>query len=97
MPTSTTRIQTQSASKYLQQLCKHWSHKLDVTFTPQDGTVIFDAGRKAHFMADGNLLSITVTTDDRETLTRTQNTVINHLKRFAFREDLGEAEWQAEA
>lgn len=34
-------IPTAEASRYLQQLCKHWSHKLDVSFTPNDGRVLF--------------------------------------------------------
>ena len=38
MPASETAIATASASRYLQQLCKHWSHKFAVQFTPQHGT-----------------------------------------------------------
>lgn len=35
MLVSEARIPTASASKYLQQLCKHWSHKFQVEFTPE--------------------------------------------------------------
>ena len=31
---------------------------------------------------------------DEEQLARTQETVVNHLKRFAFREELGEVSWR---
>lgn len=34
-------VPTDSASKYLQQLCKHWQHNLQVEFTPENGTVVF--------------------------------------------------------
>ncbi len=34
-------VPTENASKYLQQLCKHWEHNLQVEFTPENGTVIF--------------------------------------------------------
>ena len=32
---------TEHGSRYLQQLCKHWQHNLQVEFTPENGTVIF--------------------------------------------------------
>lgn len=94
MPTSQARIPTASASKYLQQLCKHWSHNLEVEFTPQKGRVTFDAGRSAFFEAEGETLILRVEVTDAAELERTQNTVINHLKRFAFREDFGVVVWQ---
>ena len=41
MHASHATITTTSASRYLQQLCKHWQHNLTVDFTPEAGTVIF--------------------------------------------------------
>ena len=38
---STARVPTGSGSRYLQQLCKHWSHNLAVEFTPEKGKVVF--------------------------------------------------------
>ena len=35
MPRSQATVTTASASRYLQQLCKHWSHKFAVEFTPE--------------------------------------------------------------
>ena len=37
MPTSQARVQTMEASRYLQQLCRHWSHKFKVEATPEHG------------------------------------------------------------
>ena len=34
-------VATTHASKYLQQLCKHWEHNLAVEFTADHGTVTF--------------------------------------------------------
>src|SRR3546814_20166903 len=38
---ATARVPTAQASKYLQQLCKHWQHNLAVEFPPDHGTVTF--------------------------------------------------------
>src|SRR5690349_11799855 len=38
---STVLVKTDHASRYLQQLCKHWAHHLSVTFTPEKGQVTF--------------------------------------------------------
>lgn len=94
MPRSTARIPTEHASKYLQQLCKHWSHKLTVEFDPRDGLVTFDENRRCRFHAEEGHLDVQLDTATEEELERTQGTVFNHLKRFAFREELPEPEWR---
>src|SRR5437588_3776446 len=93
MPASQTNIPTASASRYLQQLCKHWSHKFAVEFTPEHGTIPFDATRSCTLDASPDLLSLRVEAADDATLEHTQGVVINHLKRFAFRENLDAVTW----
>lgn len=93
MLVSETRIPTTSASKYLQQLCKHWSHKFEVEFSPEKGRVPFAADRACDFAATADTLTLRVEANDEETLSRTERVVIDHLKRFAFREDLGGVTW----
>ena len=94
MPASQTTIPTASASRYLQQLCKHWSHKFAVEFTPQRGTIPFDETRSCKLEASAEALALRIEAADDATLERTQGVVIEHLKRFAFREDLGEVRWE---
>jgi uncharacterized protein len=93
MPSSTARIPTIHGSKYLQQLCKHWSHRLTVKFDPSDGKVLFDDARQCLFHAEDEHLDLEVQTATGEELERTQGTVINHLRRFAFREELADPVW----
>ena len=93
MPASHATIATASASRYLQQLCKHWSHKFAVEFTPQHGTIPFDAARVCTLDASPEALALRIEASDDAALERTQGVVIDHLKRFAFREDLGEVRW----
>jgi hypothetical protein len=89
-----TEISTQQASIYLQQLCKHWAHKFAVEFTPERGFIPFAEGRQCRLEAAGNVLKLTVEADNPDALTRLEGVVIEHLKRFAHREDLGAPVWR---
>jgi hypothetical protein len=93
MPASHATIQTASASRYLQQLCKHWSHKFSVEFTPEQGIIPFDDTRLCRLQASPDTLALTIEASDDASLERMQGVVIEHLKRFAFREDLGNVAW----
>jgi hypothetical protein len=97
MPASRATVPTASASRYLQQLCKHWSHKFSVEFTPEQGTIPFDATRVCRLEASPEQLSLRIEAADDATLERMQGVVIDHLKRFAFREDLGSVTWERAA
>ncbi len=95
MPTSRTHVPTGLGSRYLQQLCKHWGHKLQVEFTPEAGSIRFDDDRVCRLKADPAGLEIAVEAGDAERLQHTERVVIEHLKRFAFKEDLGVPVWTA--
>jgi len=85
MPATTGRAPTASASKYLQQLCKHWAHKLEVEFTAEQGRVRFPDGL-ATMTAGPDALTVTVEAQDPATVERLKEVVATHLDRFAFRE-----------
>ena len=53
MPASQAVIATASASKYLQQLCKHWSHKFAVTYTAARGNTPFATDRRTGVSSSG--------------------------------------------
>lgn len=89
-------ITTAHASRYLQQLCKHWAHKLTVTFTPEQGQVDFDAGTRLILTATPQELNSTLSAETPEQLARMQNVVANHLQRFAHKEELV-FNWQSAA
>ena len=87
MPASQATVPTASASRYLQQLCKHWAHKFPVEFNPTHGTIDLSLGRTV-MEADASALHITVSTDEGGSLERLESVVADHIKRFAFREEL---------
>ncbi|GAC1338956.1 MAG: DUF2218 domain-containing protein [Beijerinckiaceae bacterium] len=97
MPSSNARVTTQNASRYLQQVCKHWSHKFAVEFTPERGRVPFAEDRVCRFEAEPDALLIALEAPDDASLTRLEGVVVEHVKRFAFREDLGNVAWSRAA
>ena len=78
-------VATQHASRYLQQLCKHWAHKFTVEFTPEAGNIDFGSGERVALKADANGLTVATEGDDINELNRI---VEVHIVRFAFREEL---------
>ncbi len=79
------RAETASGSKYLQQLCKHWSHRFEVEFSPTRGQIRFPSA-VATIEADADALLVTLETQDGDSIERLKAIVADHLDRFAFRE-----------
>jgi hypothetical protein len=101
---SSTRVPTAHARRHLQQLCKHWSHDLQVQFTAEQGvvTVPRDA-RGADWPGDARL-ELTAHDGDLECrleasaegqLSALEGAVARHLDRFAFREAPLRFDWRA--
>ncbi len=92
---ATAVIPTKSASRYLQQLCKHRAHKFEVAFTATDGRIVFPRDvRGAGYAADAAVtfrardseLEVHVAASEARQLDGVKNAVASHLDRFAFRE-----------
>lgn len=92
---ATASVPTTHASKYLQQLCKHWQHNLSVEFTPEHGTVVFPRdARGADWPGDGlatmdaraETLEVRIDASADAQLEGLKGVLARHLDRFAFRE-----------
>ena len=92
---ATATVPTSSASRYLQQLCKHWSHNLEVAFTAAHGTVTFPPDARGAswpgdalvtFDAEPEVLQVRIDASSGEQLEGLKDVVARHLDRFAFRE-----------
>lgn len=92
---ATANVPTASASRYLQQLCKHWAHNLAVTFNAEEGRIVFRRDARAlDFPGDGAVilkahetgLEVRVDASAPEQLEGLKGAVARHLDRFAFRE-----------
>ena len=87
MPTSRTSIDTPNASRYLQQLCKHWSHKHAVTFDTCSGLIDFGHS-KCSLEAAGSILKLELSAHEASRLNHMEGVIATHLQRFARQESL---------
>ncbi len=78
-------VPTTSGGKYVQQLCKHWAHKLPVELEDDSGTVTFE-GAVLTLRANAVAIDVSLRGENRETVERLKPVVSSHLDRFAFRE-----------
>lgn len=85
MTRSVAVVPTASASRYLQQLCKHWGHKFEVRFDPRHGEIALPFGRTT-LDAGEAALTVVIETADGADADRPRQVVADHLNRFAFRE-----------
>jgi uncharacterized protein len=85
MPSAKATVPTANAAKYVQQLCKHWSHRLEVDLSDRKGVVRFPDA-VATLEAGEAALLVTIEGEQSETVERMKGVVASHLDRFAFRE-----------
>ena len=96
------RFATEHGSKYLQQLCKHWSHNLAVEFDAQQGRITFPRDARGSnwagdavvtFNAEPGALLTRIDASEAGQLEGLKGAVDRHLERFAFREVPVAIEW----
>ena len=76
---------TAHASRYLQQLSKHWAHKNEVTFDASHADIAL-RGNRVEMDADADGLKVTLTTGPDGDAGRLRGAFEEHINRFAFRE-----------
>ncbi len=86
-------LKTAKASGYLQQLCKHFAHKVEVSFTPEAGHMSFGTGT-ADLTATDDLLSVTLTLTEGADFTGPKHMIDKHLAIFTHREGGVGLTWQ---
>ena len=93
--TSIARVPTANGSRYLQQLCKHWSHNLAVEFDEQKGRVVFPRNARGAdrpgdarllLAAHADALECRLEASAEGQLEALKGAVARHIDRFAFRE-----------
>jgi hypothetical protein len=89
----TGRYETENASKYLKQLCKHFAHKVEVDYDDTRGKAQLPSG-PCVLQATDTCLRIEISGPDEAGLERARGVVDSHLERFAFREGFKTMTWE---
>lgn len=92
MLTSTAQFPTANGARLMQQLLKHFAHKVEVQFDETRGSVVLGAGR-AEFLASADSLSARVEAEDARSLIEVRYVIDKHLVTFAFRENFTGFAW----
>ncbi|SDN65454.1 hypothetical protein SAMN05216196_1011202 [Lutimaribacter pacificus] len=90
--TETGTFATSNGARYLQQLCKHFAHKIPVEYDAEKGTADLPPG-PARLTATDAALRVEITASDEDGLKLARHIIDDHLKRFAFREDFSGMDW----
>jgi uncharacterized protein len=94
MPISKAAVATPSSARYLTQLCKHFAHRVPVTFDAERGRIEF-AGGVCRLAARSDHLLLEIEAAQASALSEVEGVVARHLERFAFREKSA-IEWTRE-
>lgn len=89
---STAHLATGRGGQYLQQFCKHFAHKLPVSYDANTGLVPLHGG-EVRFTADAAGLGVEVRATDAKALIETRFVVDKHLAVFAFRDKFTGLSW----
>ncbi|WP_136254875.1 DUF2218 domain-containing protein [Onishia niordana] len=82
MPISRAEIPTESGSKLINRLCKHWAHKFEVEHGEGNGRVQFETGT-CLMKAEQECLVVAIEALDVDALDSLEGVVASHLERMA--------------
>lgn len=85
-------VLTDTPARYISRLCKHFAHKIPISFDEQQGRIEFNAGL-ATLKAEDQSLRLQVESASSDDLKRLQDVVASHFERFAWQEALT-LDWQ---
>ncbi|SDS51568.1 hypothetical protein SAMN05216421_1666 [Halopseudomonas xinjiangensis] len=93
MPQSNATVQTLHGSAYISRLCKHWSHRFDVTLTADEGRIDFGDSKHCVLQALPDGISMEIHAPDQESLESLERVVVDHLLRMAKHDKPSDAVW----
>lgn len=96
MHVSTAHFATVNGSKYLQQLCKHLGHKVEVIYTETEAHADLPTGKMA-LRADETGLFAEVQAEELRDIIQARYVIDKHLVTFAFRDGFSGFAWKLEA
>ncbi len=91
---TTAVIRTEFASKYMQQLCKHFAHKVTAEYDAHKAFVELPPG-PCRMNAEGDALMVHCQSESAKGVEVMQQIIESHIVKFAWREELDIA-WQTQ-
>lgn len=85
-------VATDTPARYISRLCKHFAHKVPVSFDEQQGSIEFEVGL-ALLQADARGLRLSVQSVSQEGLEQLKQIVASHFERVAWQAELS-LDWQ---
>ena len=95
MPVTSARYATAHGSKYLQQLCKHFSHKVELTYDATSASVPLPSAQVT-MAADAEALEVRIAAEDIKSMIQARFVIDSHLVPFAAREKFTGLTWRME-
>ncbi|MGB4073887.1 DUF2218 domain-containing protein [Pseudomonas sp.] len=89
---SSAHVATETPARYISRLCKHFAHKVPVSFDEQQGRIEFTSGLGLLRAEDAGL-TLRVESNSQEDLEKLQNVMASHFERFAWQETL-QLDWR---
>jgi len=90
---SAVRCQTPGVAKYIQQLARHFGHKIDVSLDERSANFALQAGTVRLDAKDGALVA-RIEAEDAKSLINARHALGRNLAGFASREGLAGLNWQ---
>jgi hypothetical protein len=84
------RLESDKAARYMTQLAQYWGRRFEVSYDDISALIPLPCGT-CSMMVDPDGLAITLEAFDGEGLTRLEDVVADHLRRFAASELAGES------
>lgn len=85
-------VATDTPARYISRLCKHFAHKIPVSFDEHHGRIEFDSGL-ALLQAETDGLRLSVQSASSEGLASLKQVVSRHFERFAWQAELS-LDWE---
>lgn len=92
MHSSIVKIETSNPSRLIRRLCKHWSHKFEVSFDDHQGRIAL-GDTDCVLIAGDESLTAELHTADEAQLAHMESVVADHLQRMSAEETFSFA-WQ---
>ena len=89
---SSAHVATETPARYISRLCKHFAHKIPVSFDEQQGPIEFAFGLGLLRAEDAGL-TLRVEGNSQADLEKLQAVMASHFERFAWQEAL-QLDWQ---